>query len=611
MLQLAEKLAQSAQISLGPRTDLRAFGVSTNLRTTDETFLTEDSLWRLQAIYEPYLASHLLPREGVMLDIGAGFGSMAVPFATAMQGWTVWAFEPNPEAFAALEQNIAENGLDNVIAVNAAVRGGLDGADTATALLTSQNMRELEALPTTLFRQAKDKAGFLEAVLDDDAPNTDMVDRRYASIPAAALKALGPTALKIVAPAAEQGILDDLGESLAHVFGEMWHPVRSRSVIGPQSHKTQVHLPLAGTPLILRQGQALPSEQAPGLDVVVALYNNADYIADCVGPLLESGRDDVNVLVVDDGSTDDSAEVVRKEFGDHPRLKLLQKANGGCASARNHGRRNSTASHVAFVDSDDVIEADFFPKLLELARYSGSEVVQGSFETLETGLDGQLVRLPTYERDTLAHHERIPFGDNSYFVVPSHQLIVGQPAIWRRIYRRDFLDSRNIWFPEHIRAFDDQIFQLLTLHLARDVYCRDDCAYLYRQHPNQDIRAGDERWFHSLEMFRLLAKRAVNEGWNDIASVMQSFVNTVNWVHGGLRDDLKAPFLKGAGELWVYYEMALGRAAFGNVTEDHVAAWDFRYYAEQTRQKLAGLPPNYAWVNLDSVILHPAMLRAK
>jgi hypothetical protein len=238
-------------------------------------------------------------------------------------------------------------------------------------------------------------------------------------------------------------------------------------------------------------------------------------------------------------------------------------------------------------------------------------VVQGRFDRLETGADGAAVLSPSYEDETLAGHRRHPFGPAQYFVVPAGELVVGQPAIWRRIYRRDFLDNRDIWFPEHIRAFDDQIFQVLTLMLARDVYCRDDVSYHYRQHPGQDIKAGDERFFYSLEMFRLIGKRAVAEGWNDLVPVMQSFVNTVNWVHRGLRPDLKPLFLKGAAELWVMLELSFGRAAFGPVAAEAVEAWDFRHHAETVRRRLGTRAGGYGWVHLDGWTLHPDMVRAR
>src|SRR5690606_36653801 len=108
----------------------------------------------------------------------------------------------------------------------------------------------------------------------------------------------------------------------------------------------------------------------------------------CLDSLLAEATDDIRVIVVDDGSTDGSGDAVRDRHGDNPRLRLLHKENGGCASARNHGRMASDATHVAFVDADDMADPLLFPDLLDLARYTGAEVVQGGFRLLHEGEDG-------------------------------------------------------------------------------------------------------------------------------------------------------------------------------------------------------------------------------
>ena len=84
------------------------------------------------------------------------------------------------------------------------------------------------------------------------------------------------------------------------------------------------------------------------------MYNARDYILDCVNGIIGTGAPQVRAVVVDDGSTDGCGDLVRQTFGDDPRVRVISKPNGGCASARNYGRMHSDASHIAFVDADDV-----------------------------------------------------------------------------------------------------------------------------------------------------------------------------------------------------------------------------------------------------------------
>ncbi len=373
-----------------------------------------------------------------------------------------------------------------------------------------------------------------------------------------------------------------------------------------RDHERDLLIKFANSPWAWRKdryGDA--NKRADRLDIGVAMYNMGQYIVQCLQSLLTESRDDIGVILVDDGSTDDSLAIVAKEFGHHPRLKILSKLNGGCASARNFARLHSDARYLTFVDADDFVDPEMFPNLLDLARVSGSEIVQGGFvfHDSETGAS-----TPSYEVEQFENWARIPFKDATCFRVHSAQLIAGQPTIWRRVYRRDFLDNKNIWFPEHIRAFDDMIFHLTSIYLARDVITLDGFNYSYRQHPAQDIKQGDERHFYELEMYRMLAKRAIREGWNDFGVFAPGIVNTINWSLECVRDDLVLPFLEGAAELWALLERAFGSGCFSPEQLAKIRNVDFAYAVKAHRSKLASCNMGYAAAFIDGAIKHPSTL---
>lgn len=587
----------------------RLFGQRLSLQEPDDIFTAEDSAWRAASVYQPFLAARPLPQTGVAIDIGAAHGGFAVPFAVAHPHWTVWCFEPDPQAFATLVANIAAQGLGNVIALNFAVA---DLPGPAPAFIGQDRAGQIAALTDAAqpfgFRQHRDKRGYLEA--DPGDGHADLAPVRFPACPARGLAGLAPTMVKITAPGCEAGILAALGgcDSLTHVMGELWRHVPAASLQRPDGGHREVHLPLAGTPFRLAQSVDHAPRRA-GLDVVVAMFNNAPFIRDCIDGIIGNASGDIRALVVDDGSTDDSAAVVEAAYAGNPRVVLLRKRNGGCASARNFGRLHSSATHITFVDADDRMDSDLFPGLLELARYTGAEVVQGGFALWHAELPGAPL-VSSYEDDQFRDWRRHPLGSHGVFMAPGADLMTGQPTIWRRIYRRDFLEARKIWFPEHVRAFDDQIFQMLTLHHAGSIPCLDGPRYHYRQHAGQDIRAGDERFFYSLEMFRLLLKRGLAEGWNDFRPLLQSFVNTVNWCEQRLRADLRPLFIEGAAELWVWADKALGPQA-GAPPPEAVLHPDFLLHVGLFKARLAGLEPGFIWGYLDSSLMHVEAVRAR
>jgi glycosyltransferase involved in cell wall biosynthesis len=342
------------------------------------------------------------------------------------------------------------------------------------------------------------------------------------------------------------------------------------------------------------------------------MYNSRGYILDCIAGVLNGDSDEVRALVVDDGSTDNARELIESVYRDDPRVKVLQKPNGGCASARNFGRMNSNATHIAFVDADDVPGRKLYSGLLELARHTGAEIVQGGFELLYEDAQGNRSVEPSYESmdDAVTTARRHSFGETTCHLLPSSFLMLGQPSIWRRVYRRDFLDNRKIWFPEHIRAFDDQIFQILGLQAVANVPVLDGVSYGYRQHPDQDIRQGDERNFYSLEMFRMTLKRGISEGWPDFRPIFRSYINTVNWITAKLRPDLIASFVKGSAELWVYARKTLGEDAFSALPNSLFEAPDFAKHVATLEERLGKFDVSYGWSFLDSIEMHAPMMKS-
>lgn len=599
-----------------------ALGQTLCLNVTPDQYLRDDSHWRIRHIYEPFLAAQTLANTGVALDVGAGFGCFTIPFALANPLWTIWAFEPDPIAFGALAQNIRAHSLNNVFAVNAAVAGPSGSEDHAKLAFCLATMAEAgpgdmaamaalqAALPRQEFRQHVNLRGVIERTVAID-PEFDAVSLPY--LPSEALLVLGPTFLKLTAPLAESSVLQGLQEApLDHITGETWSHLPADLIYGQTSGLRQTWIPRAGDSLLrLRRAVSLNGHRH-GLDVVVAMYNARPWIRDCVDGILQGASSDTRVLVVDDGSTDGSGDLVRDAYAGDDRVVLLTKLNGGCASARNYGRLHSDASHIAFVDADDVPGPGLFAGLLDLARHTGSEIVQGGFELLHQDPSGEQRLEKTYESTIreFVEAKRHNFGNTTCFLLPSWLLIQGQPTIWRRVYRRDFLDNRNIWFPEHIRAFDDQIFQLLTLQQVQDVPMLDGVSYHYRQHDGQDIKQGDERSFYSLEMFRMMLKRGMTEGWNDFHPMLRSFVNTVNWCWSGLRPDLRPAFEKGAAELWVYAQNTLPAATFNDLPITAFVPPDFGYYVQTLRSKLKPLDQTLGSIYLDSFEMHTAMIKS-
>jgi len=366
-------------------------------------------------------------------------------------------------------------------------------------------------------------------------------------------------------------------------------------------------LPEAVSPIVPHARPGTQADSKPGLDIVVALYNTREHVVQCVRSLLCEGRDDIGVIVVDDGSTDESGDLVRDTFATDRRVRVVRKANGGCASARNYGRLSSSSTHIAFVDADDWVDQGFFSGLYDLALRSGAEMVQGGFDFFDETRDPP--RAPYGGDVGLADIPLETIGDQLARNVPSARLLRGQPTIWRKVCRRDFLDRHQIWFPESIRAYDDYLFHLLTLTYAPESWMLPGPKYLYRQHQAQDIRQGDARHFNMLAMFSMIAQRARDEDWPTFAPYAQTMTDAIQWSSERLRPELVSAFLQAGAQVCVKIARCWGPGAMGDAQLATVTHPDFRYHLDIARAQAETLPDGPWWAATGVMFAHPDTVR--
>ena len=106
----------------------------------------------------------------------------------------------------------------------------------------------------------------------------------------------------------------------------------------------------------------------PKVSVIVPVYNAEKYLSECVDSILAQTLRDIEVLLVDDGSTDGSPVLCDNYAKKDPRIKVIHKANGGVSSARNMGLSIASGDYFAFVDSDDIIDKNSYFKLYQVAQ---------------------------------------------------------------------------------------------------------------------------------------------------------------------------------------------------------------------------------------------------
>ncbi len=195
------------------------------------------------------------------------------------------------------------------------------------------------------------------------------------------------------------------------------------------------------------------------LSIVVPVYNVEKYLVRCLDSLLGQTYKNIEIILVDDGSTDSSSLICDKYKEQDNRISVIHKENGGLSDARNVGLRNSTGDYVIFVDSDDYIEIDSCEKIAPFLK-SGAEVFICDCNVNKSG----------YAHE---HYKNLKIGkeyNGAEYLKKALQKRKFPVMAWLNIYRRDFLVENNLIFKKGILHEDIEFTPRMFLKAKSVVY---------------------------------------------------------------------------------------------------------------------------------------------
>ncbi|MDA3720011.1 glycosyltransferase [Streptococcus thermophilus] len=205
----------------------------------------------------------------------------------------------------------------------------------------------------------------------------------------------------------------------------------------------------------------------PLISIIVPTYNVEKYIRTCIESILAQTYRNIEVIIVNDGSTDQSLAVISDLICSHHNIKVINQKNQGLSVARNTGIDAATGKYIAFVDADDKIKPDFVSSLYQIADRTGADIVRGSFRDFNGNIPKGWVpdfNVPT-DCGTIVLDQFL--SSNIAFVV------------WSSIYRLDFINSNHIRFTPGI-VLEDVDFTARAYMLAKLVATSPEPNYAYR-----------------------------------------------------------------------------------------------------------------------------------
>lgn len=212
------------------------------------------------------------------------------------------------------------------------------------------------------------------------------------------------------------------------------------------------------------------------LSIVIPVFNGATYIAGCLKNLEEQTFLDWEAIFVNDGSKDDTANVLDRLIAPHKKCTVIHKANGGTAHARNVGMDVATGKYITFMDVDDELEPTMYEKLVETVDSTGVDMaVCGYYFKLESASNGETTYLEEKRYPACVLRGRDAIRERLVDMWDRDIL----HNVWNKIYRMGLIRKKGLRYREGHIYTEDRVFNRLYLENCSSMAVLDECLYYY------------------------------------------------------------------------------------------------------------------------------------
>ena len=211
------------------------------------------------------------------------------------------------------------------------------------------------------------------------------------------------------------------------------------------------------------------------LSVIIPVYNVENYLNECLDSVINQTLEDMEIICIDDGSTDNSPHILKEYSKKDKRIKIITKENGGQATARNLGIKEAQGEYIAFVDSDDFIEPTMFEKLYTKAKDNNLDIAMCKIATYDNQTEEIKDNVWYYMLGVFRDFEKDIFNHKDTKEFTCHIAVTP----YNKIYKTTLLKENNILFPEGL-IFEDEKFFYDTYLRAKRVSIVDEFLYYYR-----------------------------------------------------------------------------------------------------------------------------------
>lgn len=238
------------------------------------------------------------------------------------------------------------------------------------------------------------------------------------------------------------------------------------------------------------------------VSIIVPVYNVEKYLERSIESLLNQTLEDIEIILINDGSTDNSLEICKKYQTIDKRIKIIDKENEGVSVARNIGMKYATAQYIAFIDPDDEVSPEMYENLY--------------LNIIENKCDISICNYVRIEKNR-QFAENIPLKQGRYENEEVKKILINMVwgsdldkypmmgSVWRSIYKKSLIEKYNITFPVNIRPMQDLIFMVEYLSKCNSMYLNENAYYYYFIRANSGVTSYKKNaWNNNKKVCELL-----------------------------------------------------------------------------------------------------------
>lgn len=243
------------------------------------------------------------------------------------------------------------------------------------------------------------------------------------------------------------------------------------------------------------------------VSVIIPVYNAEKYLSKCLESVMSQTLQEIEIICVDDGSSDRSLEILKECQEKDGRIKVIAQQNAGAGAARNRGLREASGEYLSFLDADDFFESDMLAEAFETAeKYQADFVV---FNSDQYHMDKEcFVEVPW----VLRMKDIPPYMPFTYRQLTDNVFKTFVGWAWDKLYRRSFVMEHDLWFQEQ-RTSNDMLFVFSALVVAKRIAIVDKVLAHQRRGGSESLSVTREKSWHCFhDALSALKKRLADEG---------------------------------------------------------------------------------------------------